>query len=128
MNTCRHSINRIGTALILAGLMAACQAGSAPTATSPATSAPAPKTIEPSPASTKCSAQQVPPVLSEVQPTQAAPGDALKVIGSGGYSRDSCGGIDESARTFALYLDRQPLGDLGCYVNHCEAAVHLPAD
>ena len=115
-------------ALLLAGLLAACQTGVAPTATAPATSTTAAKTVEPGPTATVCSAVQVPPKLIEVQPSQAAPGDALKVIGSGGYSQDSCGGVNESARTFALYLDRQPLGDLSCYVDHCEAALHLPAD
>ena len=67
------------------------------------------------------------PVLVEVHPAEAAPGEQIKVIGSGGYVQ--CGAAyDESARSFQLYWDGEPIGEIGCYVNHCEQTVTVPDD
>jgi hypothetical protein len=74
------------------------------------------------------SGELVSPVLHHVEPAQAAPGDEITVIGSGGYVRDNCGGYDESARDFELYFDDQPVGSIGCYVNHCQASLTIPAN
>lgn len=75
---------------------------------------------------TTCVQELVPPRITETQPAQAAPGSEITVIGTGGYIQDSCGGYNESSRGFALYLDQEPVGDLSCYVNRCEAKVTLP--
>jgi hypothetical protein len=63
----------------------------------------------------------------EIQPAEPAAGSELKVIGSGGYIQDTCGGYIEGARESKLYLDHEPIGDLSCYVNRCEGNLTLPA-
>ena len=73
----------------------------------------------------QCTEKTVPPIIADVQPPLAVPGDEITVIGTGGYMQDSCGGFNESARTFQLYLDNEAVGDLLCYVNHCEAKIIL---
>ena len=60
------------------------------------------------------------------QPAKITPGSEVTVIASGGYFKHDCGGFDESARTYQLYLDNEPAADLLCYVNHCEARFKLP--
>lgn len=72
-----------------------------------------------------CVEQFVSPVIIEIQPAQPLAGGELTVIGSGGYAQDSCGGVNESARSFPLYLDGEVVADFHCYVNHCEAKVEL---
>ena len=55
------------------------------------------------------------------------PGGTIKVVGSGGYLR--CGqGYNESAQSFELYFDDQPIGSIVCYVNHCEVTLEIPAN
>ena len=117
------------------------------TACIPANPAPASVTISPDPAlptsaistptpqagvppslvteTVQCLEELVPPTITEVQPAQGAPGSEIHVIGSGGYIRDACGGYNESARTFQLYLDNELVGELLCYVNHCEGKITL---
>jgi len=117
------------------------------TACMPANLAPASVTISPDPAlptsaistptpqagvppssvteTVQCLEELVPLTITEVQPAQGAPGSEIKVIGSGGYIRDACGGYNESARTFQLYLDNELVGELLCYVNHCEGKITL---
>jgi hypothetical protein len=73
-----------------------------------------------------CVEELVPPQLTETQPILIAPEEQLMVLGTGGYIRDSCGGYNESARAFPLYLDGQPIGSLGCYVNLCEGRFIIP--
>jgi hypothetical protein len=89
---------------------------------------PSPTPILPTntPEALNCVEELVPPQLVEAQPPQVAPGEEIRVMGTGGYIRDSCGGYNESARSFPLYFDDQPFGDLGCYVNHCEGSFTLP--
>jgi hypothetical protein len=100
------------------------------------TQTPAPPTqtatsLSPTPTSTPkrsdCTWEEVSPQLYEVKPAEAAPGDEITVIGSGGYSRDNCGGYNESSRPFELYFDDEFGGTLVCYVNHCEAKLTIPA-
>ncbi len=72
-----------------------------------------------------CVQQFVSPVITEIQPAQPLAGGEMAVIGSGGYVQDSCGGVNEFARSFSLYLDGDAVADLQCYVNHCQAKVEL---
>ncbi len=73
-----------------------------------------------------CAPQEILPKITEVQPAKITPGSEVTVIASGGYFKHDCGGFDESARTYQLYLDNEPAADLLCYVNHCEARFKLP--
>jgi len=75
----------------------------------------------------KCSKKFVPPKITEVQPGRGKPGSDIKVLGAGGYEQDTCGGYDESARDFGMYLDGEPVEALQCYINHCEAKLTLPS-
>ena len=78
--------------------------------------------------------QVVFPALTRLDPAQAAPGEKVRVEGSGGYLFTPPGSYDESARSFALKLEGAALpqaldiGRLSCYANHCEALVTLPGD
>ncbi len=66
------------------------------------------------------------PKIEEIRPAQIKPGSEVTVIASGGYVRDNCGGYNESARSYTIYLDDEPFADLSCYVNHCEGKFVLP--
>ena len=93
---------------------------------SPSHRSPAMGNVTQTPAVTpQCTEKMVPPSIADVQPPLAVPGDEITVIGTGGYMQDSCGGFNEPARTFKLYLDNESVGDLLCYVNHCEAKIIL---
>jgi hypothetical protein len=83
-------------------------------------------TPPPAVTATSCVQELVPPQLTEIQPAQPLPGSEITILGTGGYLQDSCGGYIESARVFALYLDRESAGDLTCYVSRCETKVTLP--
>jgi len=72
-----------------------------------------------------CTEKMVLPVITDIKPLPVVPGSEITVTGKGGYIQDSCGGINESARSFKLYLDNEPVGDLLCYVNHCETKINL---
>ena len=72
-----------------------------------------------------CTEETVFPIITDVQPSPAQPGSEITITGTGRYVQDSCGGINESARSFQLYLDDEPVGDLSCYVNHCESKISL---
>jgi hypothetical protein len=78
-------------------------------------------------ATVQCEQELVPPQITEVLPAQAIPGGEITVIGSGGYLRDTCGGYVEGSKVFKLYLNNEPIGDLSCYVNHCEGKLTLPS-
>jgi hypothetical protein len=75
---------------------------------------------------TACEQKLVPPEIREILPAEPIAGSEIMIIGSGGYLQDTCGGFIEGARSFKLYLDREPLGDLSCYINRCEGKVTLP--
>lgn len=66
------------------------------------------------------------PSLKEVQPQTIQPGGELTVIGYGGYVRCGSGGYNESARSFQLYFDDQPVSSMTCYVNRCEGKLVVP--
>lgn len=72
-----------------------------------------------------CTEKMVLPVITEIQTSPVLPGSEITITGRGGYIQDSCGGINESARSFKLYLDDEPVRDLQCYVNHCESKIKL---
>lgn len=74
----------------------------------------------------QCVKEEVLPTITEVQPEKISPGGKAKVIAKGGYFRDNCGGYDESARDYDLYVDDNPTAKLSCYVNHCEAELTVP--
>ena len=72
-----------------------------------------------------CTEKMIPATITEIQPSPVTPGSEITITGTGGYLQDSCGGINESARSFKLYLDKEPVGNLSCYVNHCETKILL---
>jgi hypothetical protein len=73
----------------------------------------------------KCEEQTIPLKIAAIRPFQVMPGSEITIIGTGGYVQDSYHGFNESARTFQLYLDNKSVGELLCYVNHCEAKIIL---
>ena len=73
----------------------------------------------------ECVENVILPTIIEIQPAWPSAGSEVTIIGSGGFVRDSCGGVNESARSFPLYLDNEPAADLQCYVSHCEAKLRL---
>lgn len=78
------------------------------------------------PSTTQCVETLIPATITEIQPAQPSAGSEITVIGSGGFMQDTCGGVNESARSFRVYLDDEPVGDFLCYVNHCELKFRLP--
>jgi hypothetical protein len=71
------------------------------------------------------------PDLIEVNPPVLSPGSGFEITGNGGYRiwKDERGiGIDETARTFELFLDGDPFGEIQCHINHCQGKYHLLAD
>jgi hypothetical protein len=103
-------------------IMTACAADQ-PAIPSPATATLLSETAPPTP----CAQELLPPQIIEIQPPLPRPGERLKVIASGGLIIDRCGGYIEGAKTFKLYLDgeREPIGELSCYINHCESKLAL---
>jgi len=73
----------------------------------------------------QCTETAVPPTITEVQPSQVTAGGEITVIGTGGFTQDSCGGFNESARFFKLYLDHESVNDLLCYIHLCEVKIVL---
>jgi hypothetical protein len=132
---------RLTTALLalVCGAPVAC-GGALPLATpaptpapvaAPATNTPAATTLPSSPPPTLTPGRGdtlVPPRVHEVRPAEAAPGQDVRVIGSGGFVKLANGGYDESSRGFPLLFDEQPLGKRSCYVNRCEGALTIPAN
>src|SRR5512140_1229052 len=68
----------------------------------------------------QCAWEEVLPKIEKIQPTDIKVGTEVTVSASGGYLRDSCGGVNESARMYQVFFDDEPIADLSCYVNHCE--------
>ena len=75
----------------------------------------------------ECEQELIPPQIMEIQPAEPRLGSEINVIGSGGYVQDNCGGYIEGSKVFRVYLDHELIGDLSCYVNHCEGKFTLPA-
>ncbi|MDP6549006.1 MAG: YbhB/YbcL family Raf kinase inhibitor-like protein [Dehalococcoidia bacterium] len=71
------------------------------------------------------------PTLTKIEPSAAAPGYEVQVEGLGGHTElrtadGSVTGYIESARSFNLYFDGEPIGTFGCYVNACHGALIVP--
>ena len=71
------------------------------------------------------------PSLTTVEPSTTTPGQEIRIEGHGGLTelRTADGtvtGYIESARSFPLYFDGQPMGSIGCYVNSCRGAITVP--
>ena len=68
------------------------------------------------------------PSLNAVEPAIASTQSEVTVTGSGGYIRFN-GGYNESARSFQLFFDGEPVeSSFGCYVNFCQGTFTAPAD
>ena len=74
----------------------------------------------------RCIQEEVLPTIERVQPEEIRAGTTVTVSARGGYFRDNCGAVNESARVYKLYFDDEPITDLSCYVNHCEGKFVLP--
>ena len=68
------------------------------------------------------------PTVQDAVPDSAAPGQSVRVIGSGGYHILPDGGYDESSRPFALYFDDVPASSITCYANRCEGDLVVPRE
>jgi hypothetical protein len=71
------------------------------------------------------------PTLVQVQPSQAAPGNEVEILGVGGhlYWDNECGEMwVESARGFQLFFDGKPAGLITCYASNCRANLTVPVD
>lgn len=75
----------------------------------------------------QCAWEEILPKIEEIKPDEIRPGTEVAVSARGGYLRDTCGGFNESARTYHIYFDDEVAGDLMCYVNHCEGKFTLAA-
>ncbi|GEM_PF-339291 len=100
----------------------------APASTAWPTPTPAPGQFSGPPGSTPVT---VWPSLSKIDPSVAAPGEEVMVEGPGGHielrtADGSVIGYIESARSFDLYFDGEPIGPIGCYVNVCRGALIVP--
>jgi hypothetical protein len=76
----------------------------------------------------QCLQVEMPPKITDVRPETPRPGSEVTVIANGGYFQDNCGGYNESARTYQIYMDDEPVADLQCYVNRCEGKFKLSDD
>jgi hypothetical protein len=65
------------------------------------------------------------PTLAELQPAEAVPGQDITIRGTGGYLRGADGSYNESARSFRLTLDGEPLGRITCYANLCAGSFQV---
>ncbi len=74
----------------------------------------------------QCVQEEILPTIEQVEPDNIRPGTLVTVSARGGYFRDNCGAVNESARPYKLYFDDEPIADLMCYVNHCEGKFTLP--
>ena len=107
---------------ILAGILLAATACSARQGapSGPATLVPFPLT-----ATAQCPQVEVLPKITETRPAEIKAGSDITVIGSGGFTQDTCGSTIEGSRLFKVYLDNQPVADFSCYINHCEGKFTL---
>jgi hypothetical protein len=112
----------IAIVIVSLGLLGASCSPQSPTST-PVPHDPAPAGCTPGPVQTEW------PRLEAVEPPEVAPGGEIQVTGSGGYlyREGACGqSYDESSRGFQLYWDAEPWEEIVCYVNHCQATLHVP--
>ncbi|ABX04557.1 hypothetical protein Haur_1914 [Herpetosiphon aurantiacus DSM 785] len=66
------------------------------------------------------------PTLQTISSTTPHAGDPIVIQGSGGFIQCSGGLYNESARSFVVTLDAQPIGQLGCYANYCQTTLTIP--
>jgi hypothetical protein len=88
-------------------------------------------TVDPSPTIESLEFDIVWPTLEMVEPSPVIIGQEMKIIGRGGYHEietEAGIGYDESFRTFQVYLNDEPIGEIGCFVNRCEAEIKLPGE
>ena len=121
-----------GAVLLL--ILVAC-GGNATTSTPPSVAPPVSAAVTPvaTSASPEVTQVPVPPSLSVVAPEELAPGEEVQIAGSGGLIelRTADGkvrGYIESAKSFTLFFDGEPVGDIDCYVNTCQGAFNVPGD
>ncbi len=82
--------------------------------------------VYPGTATPACVQEEVLPTIEHIEPDEIKAGTTITVSARGGYFRDQCGAVNESARVYKLYFDDEPIADLSCYVNHCEGKFVLP--
>ena len=68
-----------------------------------------------------------------LQPADAAPGQEVEVVGSGGHlqlrtAEGTVMGYIESSTDFEMFFDGQPAGSVNCYVNTCLGSLTVPKD
>ncbi len=66
------------------------------------------------------------PQIKGVEPERIKAGTEVTVSGSGGIFKDNCGGYNESARTYQIFFDDEPIADLVCYVGQCQGKFVIP--
>jgi hypothetical protein len=66
--------------------------------------------------------------LTALQPAVALPGDAVTVLGNGGYVHLAASGVSKLLQTFDLLLDGRPIGELSCADDHCQGSFVVPVD
>ena len=111
----------------------------APTAMPAATSTPISPTVPATPGAVVSDEApgptQVPisPSLTQLRPQEASPGAEIEIDGSGGHielrtADGTVTGYIESATSFALFFDGQPVGSVDCFVNTCRGTMTVPAN
>lgn len=73
----------------------------------------------------------IPPNLMRLRPEDAAPGEEVEVVGSGGHielrtAEGAVTGYIESATDFTIFFDGQPAGSVNCYINTCKGTLTVP--
>jgi Raf kinase inhibitor-like YbhB/YbcL family protein len=102
--------------------------GPAPASTAWPTPTPTPGPLPGTPDSTPV---VVWPTIAELEPSVAAPGEEVRVDGRGGHTEFKTAdgrvtGYLESAKSFDLYFDGEPIALYGCYLGTCHGALMVP--
>ena len=76
---------------------------------------------------------EVPPSLSKINPEVASPGEEVEIEAIGGLIKlvNDDGGVIghiESARSFRLFFDGQPIGSIVCSIGRCDGTLYVPDD
>ena len=76
---------------------------------------------------------EVPPSLSRLIPDEASPGEDVEIEGIGGLIKlvTEDGGVAghiESAKSFTLFFDGEPIGSIVCFIGRCEGTLTVPND
>lgn len=75
----------------------------------------------------------VPPSLSRLNPEEASPGEEVEIEAIGGLVKlvNDDGGVTghiESAKSFTLFFDGEPIGSIVCFIGRCEGTLNVPDD